>query len=280
MESLQGEALWGTGDVPSRVRRFPLELGDARGLSGLGRDDLGAFWSVAEADGQLIRLADHREAEVFPVALPVEGLDLEGIAYLGDGTFALATESREERQIDRVFYARLHGERAVVEGEVSLNYAAVGLVATSNRGIEGICSVGDTLVAVGEAFAEVGGERHAPVFVWRQGDTSTRVSMVRLTTDTGKLAGLWCESGEGNAVRVFGIERHYTVMRIVGFSVDASMMHEDLVLDARLLVELSGQIEGDPNPEGLVWDRGRYWIITDNWYGEISGPSELISVEP
>jgi hypothetical protein len=268
------------GDVgePERVMRFPLAVEGARGLSGLGFDENGAFWTVSEGDWGLIRLGDHRPPEIFQVNPAQEGLDLEGVASLGGGRFALATESRDERRSDRVVFVRVQQGEARVEGEISLDYGEVGVSASSNRGLEGICSVGQSLVAVGEPVVEREGERLAPVFVWRDGGSAVRSYLLRLTTATGKISGVWCEPASGQSLRVFAIERHYEVMRIVEFQVEPGAP-VGTVLDASLRVELQGEIEGDPNPEGLVRARGRFWIMTDNWYGEISGPSELIAVE-
>ena len=285
-------------DSPSVVRelsltRIPVALPEARGLSGLDRDEGGAFWTVSESTWHLVRFGGTRPSEIFSV-LPVDEMaDLEGVVSLGGERFALSTESTAERMHDDVLIVELEGSQAPVRHRLRANYEGLeGGGPGSNRGLEGICAAGGWIVAAAEQSWSDDQGRLSRVFAWRSeaaeetalgGEPAMQDATfaLRLTTDEGKISALTCEQVSDGTLRVWAIERHYTVMRIISFLLQLQTHEQtDPVLVPSLQWELAGRLEGDPNLEGLACEGSTFWMITDNWYGEQMGEHELIRLQP
>jgi len=265
---------------PSTLRRFPLDLGEERGISGLDLDSDGRFWVVAEDTWGLTAFGGAAPARTYRVEPRIEDADLEGVVSLDAGLFALSTESTRERTADEVLIVRLDGDVARVEERLQAAYGLLGVTPGPNRGLEGVCYAGGWIVAAAEESWEYEGRRVAALFAWERATGRAVALRLALTSDEGKLSALTCEARGEVGLRVWAIERHYTVMRILEFDLDLHLDVPPPVIVPRLHRELFGTLEGDPNLEGLARDPGGFWIIVDNYYGERSGPNELIRLSP
>ncbi|MEZ4340453.1 MAG: esterase-like activity of phytase family protein [Sandaracinaceae bacterium] len=249
---------------------------DVDGLSGLTMDGEGHAIAVAERGTALVAIEDRA------VRIPLEGvpagIDTESIAWLGEDRFALGTESMDEsRHADLVLVVERANGRARVVDRIELPYSLLGITAEENRGIEGLCFVADggVLLAAMENVVERGGQRFAPLGI-RRGDRWTGRALVRLTSETGKLSALDCRR-DGDAIDVLAIERHYGVMRVLRFALrEGDTCEGDIELTPRVIYDLAGQLDGDPNLEGLVRDGDELVLIVDNHHGRRTGPNEVL----
>lgn len=251
------------------VERIPLDLEGVGGLSGLAFDPAGGLWAVPERDRRLVRI-EGRRTRTIPLEGVPEGTDTESLAWLGPGRIALGTETQEEgRSADRILIAEV-GDTARVVDAIELPYALLGIPAETNRGIEGLCVAGGSLVAALETVDDSGGVRRAVIASRPTSGGDWVVRRVRLTSETGKLSGLECRARSG-AIQVLAVERHYEVMRIVTFTLGRDEV-------ARVWMDLAGALHDDPNLEGITARDGEVLLVTDNDAGGRSGPSELIRV--
>ena len=248
--------------------------GDWRGLSGLSRSDEGLL-AVAERQGLAARLdVDGTVLGQLPLVGVPQGLDTEAIAVLGDGRILLGTESQVEgRESDHILVAeQVEGELRVT-GDWSVSYLAFGVKAPDNRGVEGLCTAGEVVIAVGEHALQVEGGRAAPAW-WIDADTGQSQPLrLALTTSSGKLAGADCQP-EGDGVRLWAVERHFAVMRISTWLLAGD--EAQAVQAPQHTWDLSPALPDQPNLEGLVVRDGKAWLVRDNDYGGVQGPSELI----
>jgi hypothetical protein len=97
-----------------------------------------------------------------------------------------------------------------------------------------------------------------------------------LTSDTGKLSGLACER-VGGALEVTAIERHFDLLHVVRFQLDGTGGD----VRARTIDDLRpGFSETPPNFEGIERAApGIYFLITDNDWRGVRGPTEIIRWE-
>ncbi len=261
-------------------RRLELDLA-LDGLSGLTIDERGVLWAVAERS---LKLAAFQSGAVLGV-VPLEGFpedaDAESIAYLGEGRFAIGTESvDEERASDHVHLVTLEGRlpeaTARVTGQVELPYSVLSVSPARNKGIEGLCAVGDTVIAAVEPkLMREDGTCTTALARGELSDTRWTGHDVELTTETGKISALACRAGPAG-IEVFAIERHYEVMRVLRFVVPDAPGDAPIVPE--VVVDLAGALEGDPNLEGLALDGADFVMINDNHYGERTGPNEEFRV--
>jgi len=269
----------GAAELQTRADRAPhrLDLGldEPNGLSGLTIDDEGMGWAIPETDRVLLGLRGQGvERRLVLERLP-DAVDAEAIAHLGEGRFAVGTESTDEsRTSDTIFIVEVTGEVARATSRVELPYDVLTVSPSSNKGIEGICAVGETVIAAVEPKRT----RDDGVCITSiaRGDLRTGTWAgyeVALTTDTGKISALACRA-HAEGIEVFAVERHFEVMRVLRFVVPPAPADE--ALTPEILIDLAGQLEGDPNIEGLAIDRQDLLMITDNHYGERTGPNELI----
>jgi hypothetical protein len=261
------------------LSRVPLTLEGVSGLSGLTTDGEGHLWTVSERDWALVEF--HEGAVVRTVQLPKLGdeVDIEAITWMGGQRFALGTERDVERQVDDVIEVTVRGETAVVSQRWSLSYAPLGLEPEPNEGIEALCALGeDWLLAIGEPVVTDpdSGIRRAPM--WRTTTSGKGVThgWLELTSDEGKIAALACRPLGDEAFQIIAIERHFGVMRVVGFDLfgsdPAGSRHQ-----AMLHVELVDELDGKPNLEGITFGPDKaIWLVVDNAWRRVRGPNELV----
>jgi hypothetical protein len=267
------------------------------GLSDLTVDQEGKLWAVAERTRALIRIEpDGSDVRLVPlVGVPVR-LDVEGLAWLGDGRFALGTESDDPRRTsDLLLFARLvdGGARARVERSIALDYSRWPLRPRGNQGIEGVCRAGSALVVAVESASGSDAFRFAPVAVHELATGAWTTYLVRLTTRTGKLSALSCQirRGRGDAIDVLAVERHFGVARLIRFELPpagsapaapvttpAGPERPPPVRIAPVLVaDLAELLQQRENFEGLVWDGDRdIALVVDNDWATVTGPNLLV----
>lgn len=264
--------------TPAGWLRVELET-PVTGLSGLTQDETGALWAIAERDRRLLRVGPGGVATALSIDGVPDGVDTEAVVALGEGRFAIGTESQDaDRDRDWVLLARREGSRLRVEDRVALPYDALHAEVGDNDGIEGLCAHGERLVAAIEHVQEEDGERHAALAV--RGEGGWRGFRVRLTSDVGKLSALSCRTEGGREV-VYAVERglgprallgeRRWVTRIVAFT-ESALAEPEVVLD------LSERMPDRPNVEGLAVDDDFVWLVVDNHYGRVTGPSLLFRI--
>jgi len=251
-----------------RAVELPYEV---LGLSGLSRDEHGAFWAPAEraSNGKpnaVLRIdPDTFAITVYPVEGVPDGADLEALAWADGTRFILGTERGESaRARDTILEGRLEGEKLTVSSVGQLAYSLWGLTATSNDGIEGVCQVDGTLVFATELAKEEDGRRWAPVASYEPNTQSWTAHWVALSSDQGKLAGMDCRS-KGDAIEVLAIERHYDARRLLRFLVPRGNVSQRI--EPIAVTQLTDEMAG-PNFEGLVWmPDGSVVLLNDNQLG-------------
>ncbi len=264
--------------VPTPVFR-EIVLATAAGLSGLARDNDGALWAVSERAGQIYRIVLDRKLrptiQMFPVEQLAEGVDLEGIAVIGDGRFALGTEGRIDGAAT-VLLAERRGAAIIITSVILLPEQALGIKLPMNAGAEGVCGVGDKILVGIEATGEDAGRRWAPLAVIEDGKLA-RVHRLWLKTSTGKLSGLDCRRARDGTIEVIAIERHFDVTKFLRFTLPAGP--GDITPNDAL--DLGPQLLGRLNLEGIAWMAdGHVVAVTDNQWKTISGPSLLLVFAP
>ena len=260
-----------------RVERQRLTVQGANGLSDLAFDDQGRAWMVAERDRVLVVVDRSGAARTMPLEGVPEGADTESIAWLGGSRFAVGTETQEEgRDADVILTVQVEGDVARVVGQTSLAYGPLGIPAEANHGIEGVCVVGDVVLAAIEVVVEQGGQRWATVARGALGSSAWVPFRVLLTSATGTLSGLACRRA-GSSIEVLAIERMYAVSRLVSLRVP--LRRSGRRVRARLRVDLAGRFEGDPNIEGVAPRGDHTVLLVDNQSGSIlTGPNEMLRV--
>ena len=261
------------------LTRVPLKVDGVSGLSGLTTDGNGHLWTVSERDWSLLEF--HGGQVIRTVRLPPMGeeVDLEAITWLAGNRFALGTERDMPRAVDDVVEVRVVGDQATITRRWPLAYGPLGLDPEPNEGIEALCALGDQwLLAIGEPVVtdDDTSQRRAPMWRTTTGGEGVTHGWLRLTSDEGKIAALACRPLGDEAYEIIAIERHFGVMRIVGFQLfgaePAGSEHE-----AKVLVELNDQLEGNPNLEGITWGPDRaIWLVVDNAWRRVRGPNELV----
>jgi hypothetical protein len=150
--------------------------------------------------------------------------------------------------------------------------------APGNNGLEGICHAAGRIIAAAEFVEQDGGHRYAPVFRHDGGEAGWTRFRLRLTTPDGLLSALTCRP-EGDRIAVLAIERYFQVSRLIRFSLPLEGPAGDVVPVVAL--DLAPFFLIVPNLEGLApLPDGRLVIIIDNSYGGITGPNEVIVLEP
>ena len=239
---------------------------DVVGLSGLSRDEHGAFWAPGEGADVVLRIdPDTFGVTRYPVVGAPGGTDLEALTWIEGTRFVLGTERKDEgRTRDVILDGRLDGGRFKVTPIGNLEYSRWALTAPDNHGIEGICHVDGVMVLATELVEEQRDRRWAPVGMYdpkTQGWTAHRVA---LTTDTGKLAAIDCRDA-GGVVEALAVERHFGVSRLVRFRIPHGS--EAQWIEAKVVADLSKLVTPLPNFEGLAWlEDGSVALLTDNQY--------------
>ena len=167
-----------------------------------------------------------------------------------------------DRTSETLLVGQVESDRVLVVERWALPTRVLGAPAEANRGLEAVCTTAVGLVAATEVVIHQDGSRWAPI-AWRplNGGTWTR-GRVRLSTETGKLAGLAC-SGD----QIYAIERHYGIAVLLNFSLTGSAIEPRA---APLHPLIGGTL---PNLEGLEVVDSTVVLISDNDSGGLSGPT-------
>lgn len=232
------------------------------GLSGLAVDDRGVLWAVPERDRFLVEivLGEHTaKTTLYPLYDVPTGLDTEGLAFLGDGRFAIATEGHELATAS-VLYVERRGDRFAVTRERALSSRELGVELTPNHGAEGACGRGDDVVVAIEPTGRLAdGARWAPIARLR--GSRLAVSRLRLTSETGKLSALDCTIAADGSARAWAIERHHGTSRILRFAVGAAASE----ITPTVELDLGPILRGALDLEGVVeLPDGRLVAVNDN----------------
>jgi hypothetical protein len=274
--ALLPSACGGGEEHPGRAKREHRRVllsTEVDGLSGLTVDDAGRLHAVAERDRVLLTIEGARVVERTRLAGVPDGLDTEAVAWLGEGRFAVGTESQHA---GRASDAVLIVDRGRVVETIEVPYRVLGIRPEDNDGIEGICVAADRLFVAVEHALE-GPERQA-VVAWRPLAGGAWASgRVHLTSAVGKLSALSCR-GEAERVVLHAIERGRRDGRWVGRIVRFRAPRPGASVRAEVAVDLAGLAFDRPNPEGLVVRGGRATVVIDNHYRVRTGPTALIEV--
>ena len=240
------------------------------GISDLTLDDRGHVWAIAERDRIAVEMQpDGTQLVRHAIDGIPDGLDTEGLAFLGDGTFVVGTEGAHEATASLVF-VELRGDRLVATRTRELTSVELGVTLTVNHGVEAVCGHGDEVIAAIESVGD-DGARWAPL-VHLRGDAMT-VGKLRLTSDVGKISALACNFRPDGSVDLRAIERHYKVSRILHGTLAAGA--SDVAPAVEL--DLEPVLHDTLNLEGLVvLPGGKLEAVNDNQGSRVAGPTELL----
>ena len=249
---------------------------DVSGLSGLTRDEHGAFWAPGEDGDAVLRIDPGTFAVTrYAVAELAPKTDLEAMAWVDGTQFILGTETQENGRLrDVILDGRLDGSQFPVAAIGNLDYARWHLTAPDNRGIEGICHVDGVLVLATELVERQRGRRWAPIGMFDPKTQTWTAHRVGLTSKTGKLAAIDCRISDGS-IEALAVERHYGVSRLLRFKIPQGP--EGQWIEPTVAADLSQSVAPLPNFEGLAWmEDGSAALVTDNKYrGRHRDPSRL-----
>jgi len=240
------------------------------GISDLTLDDRGHVWAIAERDRIAVEMQpDGTQLVRHAIDGIPDGLDTEGLAFLGDGRFVIGTEGAHEATASLVF-AELRGDRLVATRTRELTSVELGVTLTVNHGVEAVCGHGGEVLAAIETVGD-DGARWAPL-VHLRGDAMT-VGKLRLTSDVGKISALACTFRPDGSVDLHAIERHYKVSRILHGTLAAGA--SDVAPAVEL--DLEPVLHDTLNLEGLVvLPGGKLEAVNDNQGSRVAGPTELL----
>jgi len=256
-----------------------IEVKTAPGLSGLAVDDGDGIWTIAERDARAYRITldaqDKPTLETFVVEGIPPKIDLEGIAWLGPDKFALGTEGKIDG-LATVLLAERRGQSLVVTRTIDLPEEKIGIRLPSNHGAEGVCGQGDAIIVAIEAVGTAGGKRFAPI-VRIQNAEIVHIHRLWLTTKIGKLSALDCTIAPDGTAKVLAIERHFTVTKILEFTLPTT---EGDITPTEVL-DLGTVLNSRLNLEGIAVTRsGRVVAVVDNQWKTLQGPSVLVLFHP
>ncbi len=258
------------------------------GISGLAVRPGGVHYAVSEREPTLFPI--HAGANGQPIAkAPLEirgvpeGLDLESMTFLDANTIVFGTEADAEgRTTDALLYASISDDGVTILDEKTrafFPYEPYGIRPDPNRGVEGLCSIDAKLIAASEQTFEQDGRRVAPLGVYDPLTRGWTSHTVALTSETGKISALACAGGPAHA-EVWAIERHYEVVRVIRFSVPLAAQGPQRI-EAELVTDLGTELGPKPkNFEGLAPAAKGLYLISDNSYGQLDGPTTLLYYVP
>lgn len=254
-------------------------LATAPGLSGLATDADGALWTISERGRRAYRItldaADRPTLETFGVEGELKDVDLEAIAALGGGRFALGTEGKVTG-LATVLLAERRDATLVITDDIVLSNADVGIEMAANHGAEGLCGAGDTIVVAIEGAGGTGPDaRWAPIVRIASGKI-VRTQRLALTTATGKISGLDCTVAPDGTISAWAIERHFEVSKIVTFTIPPFGQGPEM-LTPTVMLDLGTVLNSRLNLEGIAkLPDGRLVAIVDNQWKTLDGNSELL----
>lgn len=247
------------------------------GMSDLTIDDRGILWAIAERDRTVLEIDVTKQPPLVtthPLQGIADGVDTEAIAWLGNGAFAIGTEGANAPSAS-VVSAELRGTAIVATATRDLSSGQLGVLLTSNHGIEALCGRGGELLAVAETVGKDVDKRWAPL-VRIRGDEVT-LTKLWLTTTTGKISAITCTLADDGAAKVTAIERHFGVARLLSFTLDRSSKEVTPTVD----LDLHPVLHNAFNLEGITkLPDGRIVTINDNQSSKVSGPTQLFVFHP
>ncbi len=268
------------GPKPAGLADLALPQEALRGVSGLAQRLPGEFWAVGERNHLLVPLrVSGEKTEVAPAVKVVgvpEGFDLEALAFLDADHLVFGTEADVEREQDAILLADLKGKTATISGLLTFDYQSYGIKAKKNKGVEALCVAGNYLVAISEMVLEEKDQRFAPLGIYQLQEKKWHYGRIQLTSKTGKISALSCTQN-GERLQLFAIERHYEVMRLI--SAESSLNLTEKQLSSKVVTDLAGHLGKEtPNLEGLALGPNRIWLISDNEYTHLQGPTHWVSI--
>jgi hypothetical protein len=254
-----------------------IELDTKPGLSGLAADEKGRLWTVAERDEVAYRITLDSQLkptiEVFPIVNVPADTDLEAMEELGDGKFAFGTEGRGDSSAN-IMLAELKDHGITMTSTIKLAPDEIGLQLANNHGAEGLCGAGGTLIVGIEEVGVAKGKRWAPILRVTDGKLVRR-HRLWLTSTTGKISALDCTIAKDGSARVWAIERHFEVSRILTFTLPPPGQGDEDITP-RIAMDLGPTMRPHINLEGIAeLPDGRIAAVNDNQYTSIDGPSFL-----
>ena len=270
------------------VARRSLAVGDYVGLSDLAYDPAGQLWSLPERQRALlpIRPDGPRPGLAGPplavVGVP-EAYDTEAFAWVDHEVVALGTETNvPARQSDDIFFARRVDGQAVVFDRVRMPYSLWNMRAVTNRGIEGLCAAGNMLLATSETPVRLpDGRRAAPLGRYDMQRRQWHAFFLPLHSATGCISALTCRlADDGLSLRLWAIERHFGVSLLLSATLPVAASRG--VVETAVWSDMGRSVEALPNLEGIAQPvlGGPVYIVTDNHYGRVTGPTEIFEVVP
>ncbi len=257
-----------------------IPLATAPGLSGLATDDTGALWTVSERGERAYRVTldadDKPTLETFEITgRTFKDLDLEAMAVLGGGRFALGTEGRVPG-VATVLLAERRDGALVITSDIVLSNAEVGIEMAANHGAEGLCGTGDTIIVAIEGAGGTGPDaRWAPIVRLAAGKI-VRTHRLPLTTATGKISALDCTVATDGTISGWAIERHFEVTKIISFTIPALGQGGE-TLTPTVVLDLGAVLNSRLNLEGIArLPDGRLVAVVDNQWKTLNGNSELL----
>ncbi len=264
------------------ARRLTLALGDSVGVSGSATANDGTLYAVAERQRFLLalKLTDGTPglgAQPLPIDGVPEGADTESMTWIRPGLFAFGTETQEDgRADDVVLLASVGPDRVSVTDRLVVHYADFGLTPYGNQGLEGLCSVDETLLVAAETPISTRTGRYAALFRTSLSERRWYMARLHLSTSTGKISALDCRR-DGEQMQVVAIERHYGTAKLLMFRMPVLGPLTDL--EPRVVADLDAIVAGVPNMEGVTFaGAGQVVVLVDNDNGGITGPNEALVI--
>ncbi len=242
------------------------------GMSDLTIDDRGVMWAIAERDREVLEIELGKQPIVHPLDGVPAGLDTEAIAWLGEGRFAIGTEGNEAASAS-IMFAEQQLQHIVVVRTRTLTSEDLGVQLTDNHGIEAMCGKGDEIFAASESVGRLPDGTRYSALVHMRGGEPLHVTKIRLTTANGKISALHCTWLVDASVQVVAIERHYSVSRILSFT----LARDAVEVTPTIELDLAPILNDSLNLEGIVrLPDGRLVAINDNQGKSVRGRTELL----
>jgi hypothetical protein len=274
-----------TAPGPPALTQKAVETGEYKGLSDLTVDSSGHFWSAPERQRAILRLdlaGPHPRVDAAPIPLdgvPL-GTDTESVVWLSDNHFAMGTETQQDkRESDDILLVTVADGRAKVTQKIPMPYRLWDVRANTNEGLEGICAAKGQLLATSESVALThDNKRYAPLGRYDMANQTWTPFKLLLTSRIGRISALGCRADKNaQVIEVVALERYIGVSHVLRFRIPISGDGTTIVPD--VLVDLGKAMDSVPNIEGVAWSpQGDLDIISDNDYGVITGPTQLITI--
>ncbi|HET9988166.1 MAG TPA: esterase-like activity of phytase family protein [Kofleriaceae bacterium] len=256
------------------------------GMSDLSLDDRGHLWAIAERERTVVDIeldTQHGTAKAtrHPLDDVPDGVDTEALSWLGGGKFAVGTEGQAEATATVMFGELGSDGHIALHPGIHLTDAILGITLVKNHGVEALCGRGDDLLVAIESWGTFpDNSRWAPLVRIHAG-ALVGVQKLKLTSATGKISAMTCTFAPDGTVDAIAIERHYSVSRILTFSVPLGKdtITPEVALDLWPIVR--DRYHAKLNLEGIVkLADGRWVMINDNQGARVDGPTKLFVFHP